>query len=140
MMPVHVPIEHYAHDVARFASAGARMALYDLVGGAYYRPDRDNTTMVGSMNWSEGARVLDDPDSCPWQANPHVVTRLGHALERHYPGAHAALKSSHAGIYFITPDRYPIVGEPAETPGLFLACAAHVSAQGDTIPLSTIEQ
>ena len=28
----------------------------------------------------------------------------------------------------------------AFTTGLFLACAAHVSAQGDTIPLSSIEQ
>ena len=27
----------------------------------------------------------------------------------------------------------------AFTTGLFLACAAHVSAQGDTIPLSSIE-
>ena len=27
----------------------------------------------------------------------------------------------------------------AFTTGLFLACAAHVSAQGDTIPLTTIE-
>ena len=28
----------------------------------------------------------------------------------------------------------------AFTTGLFLACAAHVSAQGDTVPLSTLEQ
>jgi hypothetical protein len=28
----------------------------------------------------------------------------------------------------------------AFTTGIFLACAAHVSAQGDTIPLSSIEQ
>jgi hypothetical protein len=28
----------------------------------------------------------------------------------------------------------------AFTTGLFLACAAHVSAQGDTIPLTSIEQ
>lgn len=28
----------------------------------------------------------------------------------------------------------------AFTTGLFLACAAHVSAQGDTIPLSSYEQ
>jgi hypothetical protein len=27
----------------------------------------------------------------------------------------------------------------AFTTGLFLACAAHVSAQGDTIPLTSIE-
>jgi hypothetical protein len=27
----------------------------------------------------------------------------------------------------------------AFTTGLFLACAAHVSAQGDTIPLSSVE-
>ena len=28
----------------------------------------------------------------------------------------------------------------AFTTGLFLACAAHVSAQGDTLPLSAIQQ
>ena len=28
----------------------------------------------------------------------------------------------------------------AFTTGLFLACAAHVSAQGDTFPMSSIEQ
>src|SRR5262249_3637256 len=62
---VKLPIQHYAHDVAVFSrpnSSGGHLALYDLVGAAYYRPVRDGLTMVGSMNWSEGARVLDEPD------------------------------------------------------------------------------
>jgi sarcosine oxidase subunit beta len=74
------------------------------------------------MNWSEGARVLDDPDAFPWLANPQVVARYERALLRRYPGASATQKGSHAGIYFVTPDRYPILGETEQAPGLFMAC------------------
>lgn len=118
---VQVPIEHYAHDVAAFAPGVVKIALYDMVGMAYYRPDAEGATLVGSMNWSEGARVLDDPDAFPWTANPQVVSRLGRAMSRRYDSA-TRLTRSHAGIYFVTPDRYPILGETAEAPGLFLAC------------------
>jgi sarcosine oxidase subunit beta len=118
---VQVPIEHYAHDVAAFTPGAARMALYDMVGMAYYRPDSDGATVIGSMNWSEGARVLDDPDAFPWTANPQVVARLGHAMSHRY-GAAATVERAHAGIYFITPDRYPILGFAPAADGLFLAC------------------
>jgi sarcosine oxidase subunit beta len=122
---VQLPIEHYAHDVAVFSPGqpgGARVALYDMVGAAYYRPNGGGATMVGSMNWSEGARVLDDPDAFPWVANPQVVARYARAMARRYPGTEPRLERSHAGIYFITPDRYPYLGEAPQAPGLFLAC------------------
>jgi glycine/D-amino acid oxidase-like deaminating enzyme len=119
---VEVPIEHYAHDISVFGSVGGRIALYDLVRSAYYRPNGSAETLVGSMNWSEGARVLDDPDAFPWVANPQVAARHGRALAWRYPGAEPGLVRGHAGIYFITPDRYPILGEAPEAPGLFLAC------------------
>jgi sarcosine oxidase, subunit beta len=123
---IRLPIEHYAHDIAVFSSAakpvGPRLALYDMVGAAYYRPDGDAATLVGSMSWSEGARVLDDPDAFPWVANPQVVARYARALTNRYPGSEPKLERSHAGIYFITPDRYPILGEQPDAPGLFLAC------------------
>jgi sarcosine oxidase subunit beta len=93
-----------------------------MVGAAYFRPAGHGMTLVGSMNWSEGARVLDDPDTFPWIANPQVAARHGRALARRYPDSRALLVRGHAGIYFITPDRYPILGEPADAPGLFLAC------------------
>jgi sarcosine oxidase subunit beta len=118
---VHVPIEHYAHDVAAFTPRAARMALYDMVGMAYYRPDGDAATVVGSMNWSEGARVLDDPDAFPWTANPQVVARLHRALSHRY-ACSSGLSRAHAGIYFVTPDRYPILGFAPDVDGLFLAC------------------
>jgi sarcosine oxidase, subunit beta len=123
---VQLPIEHFAHDVAVFRCAGKpdspRLALYDLVGVAYFRPDAEGMTLVGSMNWSEGARVLDDPDAFTWVANPQVVARHARALAGRYPGLEPKLERSHAGIYFITPDRYPILGEAPDAPGLFLAC------------------
>jgi glycine/D-amino acid oxidase-like deaminating enzyme len=74
------------------------------------------------MNWSEGARVLDDADAFPWVANPQVVARYARAMARRYLGTEPRLERSHAGIYFITPDRYPILGEVPQAPGLFLAC------------------
>jgi sarcosine oxidase, subunit beta len=122
---VQLPIEHYAHDVAVFrhtAANGPGMALYDMLGAAYFRPHGSAATMVGSMNWQEGARVLDDPDAFPWTANPQVVARHARVLRRRYPRLEATLDYSHAGIYFITPDRYPIIGESVEAPGLFHAC------------------
>jgi sarcosine oxidase subunit beta len=122
---VQLPIEYYAHDVAVFSpgrSGGARLALYDMVGAAYYRPDGAGATVVGSINWSEGARVLDDADSFPWVANPQVVARYARAMAQRYLGTEPRLERSHAGIYFITPDRYPILGEVPQAPGLFLAC------------------
>jgi len=120
---VHLPIEHYAHDVAIFdVHATPRIALYDMLGLTYYRPDAPGAALAGSMSWSEGARVVDEPDAFPWVANPQIVARYARALERRYPGTTPRLRSSHAGIYFITPDRYPILGEVPEAPGLFLAC------------------
>jgi sarcosine oxidase subunit beta len=119
---VQVPIEQYAHDISVFTSVGARLTLYDLVGAAYYRPDAYTETLVGSMNWSEGARVLDDPDAFPCVANPQVAARHARTVARRYPRSAPALVRGHAGIYFVTPDRYPILGEAPEAPGLFLAC------------------
>jgi sarcosine oxidase subunit beta len=118
---VPVPIEHYAHDISVFTSVGARLSLYDLVGAAYFRPEGQSETLVGSMNWSEGARVLDDPDAFPCVANPQVAARHATAVARRYPGSAPGLVRGHAGIYFVTPDRYPILGESPEAPGLFLA-------------------
>jgi sarcosine oxidase subunit beta len=123
MAGVQVPIEHYAHDVGVFeTSISARIALYDLVGAVYFRPDGDRQILTGSMNWSEGARVLDDPDAFPWTANPQVIARHARALGHRYPASEPRLTRSHAGIYFITPDRYPILGEVPDAPGLFMAC------------------
>ncbi len=119
---IHVPIEHYAHDISVYNSVGARIALYDMVGSAYYCPNGTDETLVGSMNWSEGARVLDDPDEFSCVANPQVAARHTRALGWRYPGSVARVVRGHAGIYFITPDRYPILGEAPEAPGLFLAC------------------
>jgi sarcosine oxidase, subunit beta len=121
---VDLPIEHYAHDIGIFETAPIhpRLAVYDMLGVTYYRPDGGDGLLAGSMSWSEGARVLDDPDAFPWLANPQVIARYARALEQRYPGAHPRLLASHAGIYFITPDRYPILGEAPEAPGLFLAC------------------
>jgi len=119
---IQIPIEHYAHDISVFGTVGARIALYDLVGSAYYRPNGVDETLVGSMNWSEGARVLDDPDAFPCLANPQVAARHSRVVAHRYPGSKPRLVRGHAGIYFITPDRYPILGEAPEAPGLFLAC------------------
>jgi len=58
------------------------------------------------------------------------------------------LSLRHGGVRFPLPCRIvpmhkiPVTVQRlilAFTTGLFLACAAHVSAQGDTIPLSSIE-
>ena len=49
-------------------------------------------------------------------------TTVARALARRYPDSNARLARGHAGIYFITPDRYPMLGEPVDAPGLFLAC------------------
>ena len=50
------------------------------------------------------------------------LARYARAVARRYPGTEPRLERSHAGIYFITPDRYPILGEAPQAPGLFLAC------------------
>ncbi len=115
-----LPIQHYAHDVAVFRDATVHVALYDLLGGVYYRPDALGV-LAGSMNWAEGGQVLEDPDAFHWQANSHVVTRYREAMQRRYPGSQPRLVHSHAGIYFVTPDRYPLLGEMPEAPGLFHA-------------------
>jgi sarcosine oxidase subunit beta len=120
---LQVPIEHYAHDICVFSSGGApKITIYDLVAAAYFRPAGSGEVLVGSMNWSEGARVLDDPDAFPWTANPQVVARHARCVFRRFPSFDPQLARSHAGIYFITPDRYPILGEDPAAPGLFLAC------------------
>lgn len=125
---LQLPIEHYVHDVAVFRQPpgfGPRrhLAFADLVGAVYYRPDGEGLTLAGSMNWSEGARVLDDPDAFPWVANPQVVARYTRRLGQRFPGFEVTgPERSWAGIYFLTPDRHPILGEPPGLEGFILAC------------------
>src|SRR5262249_38996156 len=123
-----LPIEHQVHDIGVFRQPAGfgrprHLAVYDLLTTLYYRPEGEGYTLTGSMNWAEGARVLDDPDAFPWVANPQVLARHARMLSHRFPSfGRAEPARSHAGIYFLTPDRYPILGEAPGLPGFYLAC------------------
>jgi len=66
-----------------------------------------------------------------------VVCTHGRTLPQRHGSARYPLHRPHLRMHKIPSTVQRLI--LAFTTGLFLACAAHVSAQGDTIPLTSIE-
>lgn len=83
----------------------------DLDSGSYFRPERDGAALVG------GHFAADDPDGDPdGYARSMDLKWAATALERaaetaSYFGSSTRVRRGWAGLYAVTPDWHPIVGE-----------------------------
>jgi sarcosine oxidase subunit beta len=118
-----LPIETEYHQVAILKNAsGMRSggcACIDSVSATYFRPDGPDKFLVGDFY---GKRPI-DPDDFPQRASGESLEKLIERACRRIPKLeNAELMRGVTGVYDMTPDCRPLLGEIPGTAGLY-ACA-----------------
>jgi glycine/D-amino acid oxidase-like deaminating enzyme len=118
-----LPIETEYHQVAILKNAsGMRSggcACIDSVSATYFRPDGPDKFLVGDFY---GKRPI-DPDDFPQRASGESLEELIERACRRIPKLeNAELMRGVTGVYDMTPDSRPLLGEIPGTAGLY-ACA-----------------
>ncbi len=119
---VTLPIETELHKVAVLAHdrwEGAPVACIDSVSQTYFRPERAGAmTLVGSFTGPRGA----DPDQVGNTASAEDVALLVKAASHRVPAlADTGIAGGVTGVYDMTPDARPMLGEVPGLDGLVVA-------------------
>jgi sarcosine oxidase subunit beta len=119
---IDLPIETELHRVAFVRhppGGGSCVACIDSITQTYFRPEADGQmTLVGGFTGPRGA----DPDDVPDTAAAHELTELVGAAARRVPAlADGGIAAGITGVYDMTPDARPMLGEVPGRPGLLLA-------------------
>jgi sarcosine oxidase subunit beta len=119
---IDLPIETELHHVAvlaHAANAGASVACIDSTTQTYFRPEAAGTrTLTGRFTGPRGA----DPDLIPAAAPDDDLAALALATAHRVPAlADAGIAGAVTGVYDMTPDARPMLGEVPGRPGLVLA-------------------
>jgi glycine/D-amino acid oxidase-like deaminating enzyme len=95
--------------------------ISDRVAGAYYRPEGQQLTLIGSSSPLEG--IEDDMVEADRTPEPGQETMLVERFCRRFPSEESAgLRRAYTGVYDCSPDLQPILGP---VPGLH---GVHVAA------------
>jgi sarcosine oxidase subunit beta len=91
----------------------------DMETGSYFRPERDGAAIVGGRFAEDDPAV--DPDGYDREMG---LSWAAEAVERAadcatYFGPETRIRRGWAGLYAVTPDNHPVIGEPV--PGLVTA-------------------
>jgi len=121
---IDLPIETELHKVALVRQPGAaaapvRVACIDSTTQTYFRPEAaGQATLIGSFTGPRGA----DPDRVPATAQPHELAGLVGAAAHRVPAlADGGIAAGVTGVYDMTPDARPMLGEVPGRPGLVVA-------------------
>lgn len=118
-----LPIESEYHRVAILKNAadmrGGGCACIDSGTQTYFRPDGPDKFLVGDFY---GERPV-DPDNFPQRASEESLEAVIERVCRRIPKlAHAEVMRGVTGVYDMTPDSRPLLGEIPGTKGLYV-CA-----------------
>jgi sarcosine oxidase, subunit beta len=118
-----LPIETEYHQVAILKNApgmkGGGCACIDSVTATYFRSDGPDKFLVGDFYGKRGA----DPDNFPQRAADHELEEMIERACRRLPKLeNAEVMRGVTGIYDMTPDSRPLLGEIEGASGLFV-CA-----------------
>ena len=116
------PIETEFHQVAILKNpAGLRgrgVACIDSLTSLYYRREGRDMTLVGAFY----GRRPSDPDAFPQTAGGEALAEMASGIARRVPRlAEAGLAHGITGVYDMSPDARPLLGELPGIAGLFLA-------------------
>jgi glycine/D-amino acid oxidase-like deaminating enzyme len=119
---VPLPIEPEYHEVAILKNppglATIGPAGIDSPCAVYYRAEPGGRTLVGGFYGRRGA----DPDDFPQTASTDGLESLAAAAARRIPALEdAGLARGITGIYDMSPDARPLLGEVPQASGLFVA-------------------
>ncbi len=118
-----LPIECEFHQVAILRKPpdvrGLGCACIDSVTATYFRPDAQDKFLVGDFH---GTRPV-DPDNFPQSASGESLEELIERACRRIPKlSHAEVMRGVTGVYDMTPDSRPLLGEIPGVGGLYV-CA-----------------
>jgi glycine/D-amino acid oxidase-like deaminating enzyme len=119
---VSLPVESEYHEVAILANPPGLPTIgpagIDSNLSVYYRSESGGRTLVGGFYGRRGA----DPDDFPQSASADGVEILALAAARRIPALQdAGLSRGITGIYDMSPDSRPLLGELSQASGLFVA-------------------
>ena len=119
---VSLPIEPEYHEVAILKNPPGLSTIgpagIDSPCEVYYRSESGGRTLVGGFYGRRGA----DPDDFPQAASADGLESLAAAAARRIPALEdAALSRGITGIYDMSPDARPLLGELPQARGLFVA-------------------
>jgi sarcosine oxidase, subunit beta len=117
-----LPVEGEYHEVAILKNPpGLREpapACIDGIMTTYFRSEIGGLTLVGDFWGKRGA----DPDAFPQSASAESLANLVERVARRVPAlADAGIWRSVTGVYDVSPDFRPLIGEVPGTRGLFVA-------------------
>jgi len=118
-----LPIECEFHQVAVLRRApdmrGGGCACIDSISATYFRPDAQDKFLVGDFY---GKRPV-DPDDFPQRASDESLEEIIERASRRIPKlASAEVMRGVTGVYDMTPDSRPLLGEVPGIAGLYV-CA-----------------
>lgn len=117
-----LPIETEYHQTVMLKNPeGMRpggSACIDSITETYFRSERPDMTLVGGFYGQRGM----DPDALPASADDETVAEMVAAAARRIPGLeYAGIVRGITGMYDMTPDARPLLGETPGIEGLFVA-------------------
>jgi sarcosine oxidase, subunit beta len=118
-----LPIESEYHEVAILKKAagmkGGGCACIDSVTATYFRPDGQDKFLIGDFYGKRGA----DPDNFPQRASDEGLEKIIERTCRRVPKLeNADVIRGVTGVYDMTPDCRPLLGEIRSIQGLYI-CA-----------------
>lgn len=120
------------HPVVSFKRPGdfgkAHHSIIDLPGGIYARPETGGLTLLGSLDTKMGYDPADPDDDHGGVPNDYTWWAIERMIARYPSLERSVLDNGWSGMMMVSPDWKPVIGEIAESPGLY--CATGFSGQG----------
>lgn len=123
---VELPLSVIRPQVAYFRRPGdfggeSHPVIGDLRNGFYCRPDAGGRTLAGALDVSAD-EVVSNPDAYEEGVSGEFIGWTHDRLTRRMPAMRRAFsRGGYSGLYTLTPDSHPILGEAPGVRGLYLA-------------------
>lgn len=116
---INLPLETEYHQVAilknRPGMKGGGCACIDSILNAYFRSEGHDKTLVGTFYGTQGV----DPDSFPQRASEESLAEMSEGVLGRIPVlVHAEVVRGITGVYDMSPDSRPLLGEEPGVSGL----------------------
>jgi glycine/D-amino acid oxidase-like deaminating enzyme len=115
------PVRHSIAIVERTPNFGQpHPAISDRINGAYYRPEGQTLTLIGTTGPYDGH--VDPEVEIHRTPTPDDLATLGTRFCRRFPTQQdAGMRRGYTGVYDCSPDLQPLLGAVPNAPGVYIA-------------------